>query len=427
MKRIIFTSILIFGFAMINFGQDSITLEMCYQKAIGNYPLSQQDSLLSVSNELKIKNLNKNYLPQLMVNGQMHYQSDVISIQFENVPGISIPTVEKDWYKITLDANQVIYDGGITAKQKELENTKLAIDKQNVELELYRLKERINNIYFSILLFQENNKTLLLLKKNLDAKLKDINSGVENGLILASNADILRAEIIKLEQNIIEIEIGMNTSKSILNEYTGLILTEMTQLSLPEIQINTSIFENNRPEYELMSLQQNQLSAMKEVTGRKLVPRLYAFGQAGYGRPGYDMLKNEFDDFYMIGARLNWNIWDWNQTNRQKQLLNITRKSISIDQEQFEQQLTIQVEQARIEIEKYRSLIKKGRELVVHRQHISDAYKSQLENGMIPASLFLAEWNKQQDALNQLEENKIQQLAAEYQLLTLQSEHLSYE
>ncbi|NOX48461.1 MAG: TolC family protein [Chlorobi bacterium] len=408
MKRTIFTGILIFGLATINIAQDTITLELCHEKAIENYPLTRQDSLLSVSNELKIKNLNKNYLPQLMVNGQIHYQSDVISIQFENLPGINIPKVEKDWYKITLDANQVIYDGGMTAKQKELENTKLAIDRQNVELELYKLKERINNIYFSILLFQENNKTLLLLKKNLKAKLKDVNSGVENGLVLASNADILKAEIIKLEQNIIEIEIGLNTSKNIMNEYTGLALNESTSLSLPETEINTSIFENNRPEYELMSLQQNQLDAMKNVTGRKLAPRLSAFGQAGYGRPGYDMLKNEFVDFYMIGARLNWNIWDWNLSKKEKEVLDIQSEMINTQKETFDKNLKVDLQNKLAEIRKVEELIKRDKEIIVLRERISKASSSQLDNGVITSTEYLTEINAEAGAKLNMTTHKIQ-------------------
>ena len=408
MKRIVFTGLIIIIYANMTFGQDTITLNWCYQKAIENYPLTRQDSLLSVSNELKIKNLNKNYLPQLMVNGQVHYQSDVTKTPFQDIPGIQIPSVEKDWYKITLDANQVIYDGGITAKQKELENTKLAIDKQNVELELYKLKERINIIYFSILLFQENNKTLMLLKKNLEAKLSDVNSGVENGLVLASNADILKAEIIKLEQSIIEIEIGTNTSKNIMNEYTGLALKESTNLSLPKTEINTRVFENNRPEYELMSLQQNQLEAMKEVTGRKLVPRLYAFGQAGYGRPGFDMLKNEFDDFYMIGAKLNWNIWDWNHSKKEKEILDIQSEIITTQKETFDKNLKIDLQNKLAEIHKIEEMIKRDGQIITLRERISEASSSQLDNGVITSTEYLTEINAEASAKLNLTVHKIQ-------------------
>ncbi|RLD53488.1 MAG: TolC family protein, partial [Bacteroidetes bacterium] len=366
------------------------------------------DSLLSVSNELKIKNLNKNYLPQLMINGQMHYQSDVTKTPFQDIPGIKIPTVEKDWYKITLDANQVIYDGGITAKQKELENSKVAIDRQNVELELYKLKDRINNIYFSILLFQENNKTLLLLKKNLEAKLSDVNSGVKNGLLLSSNADILQAEIIKLEQSIIEIEIGVGTSKSIMNEYTGLDLNEKALLSLPETQINTSVFENNRPEYALMTLQQNQLSAMKDVTGRKTMPRIYAFGQLGYGRPGYDMLKNDFDDFYMVGARFNWNIWDWNHSKKEKEVLDIQSQIINTQKETFDKNLKIDLQNKLADIRKIEEIIKRDEEIITLRERISRASSSQLDNGVITSTEYLTEINAEATAKLNLTTHKIQ-------------------
>ena len=408
MKRLIFTGLLVFGFVPIMLGQDTITLSLCYEKAVENYPLTRQDSLLSVSNELKIKNLNKNYLPQLMINGQLHYQSDVTKTPFQDIPGIKIPTVEKDWYKITLDANQVIYDGGITAKQKELENSKVAIDRQNLELELYKLKERINTIYFSILLFQENNKTLLILKKNLEAKLSDVNSGVKNGLLLSSNSDILQAEIINLEQSIIEIEIGLSTSKNIMNEYTGLNLNETTLLSLPEIQINTNVFENNRPEYALMTLQQNQSSAMKGVTGRKTMPRIYAFGQLGYGRPGYDMLKNEFDDFYMVGARLNWNIWDWNHSKKEKEVLDIQSQIINTQKETFDKNLKIDLQNKLADIRKIEEIIKRDKEIIILRERISKSSSSQLDNGVITSTEYLTEINAEASAKLKLTTHKIQ-------------------
>lgn len=399
---------LIFAYALAILGQDTITLNLCYEKAIENYPLRMQDSLLSVSNELKIQNLNKNYLPQLMINGQLHYQSDVTKTPFSNIPGISIPTVEKDWYKITLDANQVIYDGRTTAMQKELEYSKLAIDKQNVELELYKLKTRINTIYFSIMLFQENSKTLLILKKNLIAKLEDVDSGVKNGLLLSSNSDILQAEIIKLEQSIIEIEIGLSTSKNIMNEYTGLELDESTLLSLPEIEINTSVFENNRLEYTIMTLQQNQLSAMKDVIGSKTLPRLYAFGQFGYGRPGFDMLKNEFDDFYMIGARLNWNIYDWGHSRKEREAMDIQNHIINTQKETFDKNLKIDLQNKLAEIRKMEEMIKRDEEIIELRKRISIASSSQLDNGVITSTEYLMELNAEATAKLNMTTHKIQ-------------------
>ncbi len=121
MKTIIFSILLYVSASYGLFAQESITLETCYQSAIENYPLTRQKELLPISNELKVKNLNKNYLPEMMVNGQAHYQSDVTKTPFQNasIPGIEpIPTVANDWYKISLDVHQVIYDGSTTGRQK---------------------------------------------------------------------------------------------------------------------------------------------------------------------------------------------------------------------------------------------------------------------------------------------------------------------
>jgi len=221
--------------------QESITLDFCYLKAIENYPLTRQKELLQLSNELTIKNLNKNYLPELMVNGQVHYQSDVTKTPFqeESIPGIpTIPAVEKDWYKITLDINQVIYDGSITGRQKDVEEINVQIDQQNIDIELYKLKKRVNQFYFSVLLLRENRHVIDLHKKILSAKLKDVESGIQNGTILASNADILKAEIIQIEQSLAELNISIQSSIDMLNELTALEIKTTTEFSLPDVSID---------------------------------------------------------------------------------------------------------------------------------------------------------------------------------------------
>ncbi len=227
-------------------------------------------------------------------------------------------------------------------------------------------------------------------------------------MLLSSNSDILQAEIINLEQSIIEIEIGLSTSKNIMNEYTGLDLNETALLSLPETQINTSIFENNRPEYALMTLQQNQLSALKDITGRKTMPRIYAFGQLGYGRPGYDMLKNEFDDFYMVGARLNWNIWDWNQSKKEREVLDIQSQIINTQKETFDKNLKIDLQNKLADIRKIEEIIKRDKEIIILRERISKSSSSQLDNGVITSTEYLTEINAEASAKLKLTTHKIQ-------------------
>ena len=415
MKKIIF-SILLYIFASGGLiAQESITLDLCYQKAIENYPLTRQKELLPLTNELKMKNLNKNYLPEMMVNGQVHYQSDVTKTPFQNatIPGLEpIPTVEKDWYKISLDVNQVIYDGSITGRQKNLEGINLEIDQQNIDIELYKLKERVNQIYFNVLLLRENMHIIELHKTVLTAKLKDVESGIQNGIILASNADILKAEIIQIEQSLAELNIGIQTSIDILNEFTALELNTSTAFEMPDISIDMSGYLNNRPEYLLFTLQQNKLDASKKVLGAKLLPRLSAFGQAGYGRPGYDMLNPEFDDFYMIGARLHWNIWDWNRSGKEKDILDLQSKIIDTQKETFDKNIRIDLQNKIAEIRKIEEMIGRDLQIIELREKISKSTSSQLENGVITSTDYLTELNAESKSKLDLQAHKIQMAKA---------------
>jgi outer membrane protein TolC len=395
--------------------QESVTLDLCYLKAIENYPLTRQKELLPVSNDLKIKNLNKNYLPVMMVNGQIHYQSDVTKTPFQDIsiPGIpTMSTVAKDWYKISLDVNQVIYDGSITGRQKNLEEINLEIEQQGVDIELYRLKEMINQIYFNVILLRENLKVIELHKKNLISKLSDVESGIRNGTILASNADILRAEIIQIEQSLAELYIGIQTSIDILNELTALELNTDTEFKVPDISIDVNNYLNSRPEYYLFILQQNKLEASKKILGSKILPRLSAFGQAGYGRPGYDMLKNEFDDFYMIGARLNWNIWDWNQSGKEKDILDLQSKIIDTQKETFDKNIRIDLQNKIAEIRKIEEMISRDIQLIELREKISKSTSSQLDNGVITSTEYLTQLNAESKSKLDLQSHKIQLVKA---------------
>jgi len=406
----IFMIFMVWG--LVAWSQESVTLEMCYSKALENYPLAKQNELLPQSHDIRIKNLNKNFMPQMAVNGQAHYQSDVTKTPIQNIPGINIPTVEKDWYKVSLDVTQTIYDGSNTSRQKDVEDISLEIDKQGLDIEFYKLKERINQVYFNLLLLKEKAKILELHRSNLTSKLKDVESGVRNGTLLSSNGDVLKAEIIRAEQAIAEVTISLKAGIGMLNEFTGLTMNEETGFLLPEVSINLNTYTNNRPEYFLFSLQQDKLTASKKLTDTSLLPRFSAFGQAGYGRPGYDMLNVNFDDFYMIGARLSWKPWDWNLGRKQKELLDIQNEMINSQKETFDKNVKIDLENKIAEINKAEELISRDRELIELREKISKSVSSQLDNGVITSSQYLTEINAEASARLDLESHKIQLVKA---------------
>ena len=391
---------------------------MCYDSAVSKYPLSQQFELLTMSNELKRKNIGKNFLPKLMLNGQAHYQSDVTKIPVSDIPiPIEFPVLDNDWYKISLDVSQTIYDGGTTSQLKNVEDVNLKIDKKNVEVQLYALKERVSRLYLNVMLLREGKKTLLLLKENLKSKLSEVESGVSNGVILASNADILKAEIIDVEQKITETEIGTLALYKSLNELTGFDLNEKTVFMAPAPEININMYKNNRLEYSLMTLQQTKIEALKESASTKRLPRLSAFGQAGYGRPGYDMLNDQFDDFYMIGLRLNWNIYDWNHTKNEKKILDIQKDIVTTNKEAFDKNLRVELQSKIAEVRKYEEMIKRDNEIIELRKKIVKAYSSQLDNGVITSTEYLTQVNEEAKAALNLTTHKIQLIKAKLDYL----------
>ena len=417
MKTILLTSLLLI-LAVQSFAQQTVTLEMCRHKAIENYPLTRQQDILPQALNLKMESLNKNYLPQISITGQAHYQSDVTKTPIQDIPGLNIPTVDKDWYKVALDVNQVIYDASATKRQKKVETAGYEIDRQSLEVELYHLKNRVRQVYFTLLLLRENQKVLQLHYDHLKSKLPEVESAVLNGALLSSNADILRAELIRSEQATREIEISIASAIAIMNEITLMELTEKTIFLPPDVEEIPATFSNNRPELGLFNLQQSKIEASKELLGSSILPRLSAFGQAGYGRPGYDMLNVNFDDFYMIGVRLHWKPWDWHASRKEKEILSLQNEVIETRKDAFDQNLKIELENIIAEIRKTEEWIARDLEIITLREKITKSYSSQLDNGIITATQYLSELTAESNARLDLERHRIMLLKERLDYIT---------
>jgi len=396
----------------------NLSLDYCYQKAMANFPLIKQRQLLKDVSQLKIKTLDNTFLPQAFINGQATYQSDVTSLPIK-LPNVNIEGLSKDQYKVSLDLSQTIYDGGNVSKQKKLESLSIETDEQNLDAELYKLKDRVNQLYFGIILIQESEKQVDVIKKDIENKLAKIESGVKNGIMLESNADVLKAEIIKLDQQLIELLENKKSSFEMLAELMGESINETPVLNLPVSPEIKSLFENKRLEMKVFDLQLKKTDALKDLVSVKTMPRFSAFGQAGYGRPGLNMLKNEFKEYYMVGAKLSWNIWDWNQNHTDRKIIDIQKDIINSQKDIFEKNLKISAEKQMGDIRKLQSLIEKDNELIELRDKIVKTYSSQLDNGVITSTEYLTEVNNQLQARLTMESHKIQLIQAKINYLTL--------
>ncbi|MFO7615474.1 MAG: TolC family protein [Bacteroidales bacterium] len=396
--------------------EKKLTLQECLQKAALNHPLSDQAGYLAATGDLKSRNLNRNYLPEFTINGNIHYQSDVTEVPIR-VPQFEFEALSKDWYKISLDASQVIWDGGITRRSKEVEELDNMIGLQNVGIEMYRIRERVITAYFNILALQEQKSLLELHLGTLQSQLDEVESGIRHGAVLASNADILKAEMLKMGQRLTENELNIVLAYKILSLLTGEEIAVDTDLQMPVQDIYMTAGGQDRLEYGLFSLQEQKAESMKKVVSSRLMPRFVAYGQAGYGRPGFDMLKNEFDDFYMIGARMSWNFWDWNKGRNEKTILDLNRNIIQSNRDHFSQNISIELERKQAEVLRYHKLIEKDEEIAELRAGISKTYASRLANGVITATEYITELNAETEALLNLKIHQVQLVKATYDYL----------
>lgn len=412
MKRIL---IILFGITpVLASAQQTLILEECYTAAEDNYPLAKQTALLQERTNAEISALGKQRLPKLGLNAQATYQSDVIRFPLE-MPGFYVEPPNKDQYRATLDANQLIYNGGNIAANTRLKTAELETRQQQVAVNLYALKYRINQNFFNVLMFQEQKKLLLSKMENLDARANEISSGVKYGAILLSSQQVLQAEILKLKQQLSEIDYNRQKALGNLSALLSEDLETNTVLERPKPS-TLSDDQSQRPELKLFELQQMQLENSKEVISKDNYPKIFGFAQAGYGNPGLNMLDNSFQDFYMLGLKLNWNILDWGTSKQKKQALDISQEIVSTERETFVLNNKMQLQEAEKDINKYEELLQKDVEIILLREQVLEATTSQLQNGAITSSEYITE-------LNNLYGAKIDKQLHEIQLASAQANY----
>ena len=369
------------------FGQQSITLEECYELATTNYPLAQQKQLLEIQNKLDKDAIATSKLPQLLLEAQATYQSDVIEVP---IPNSNIEPLNNDQYRATLSINQLIYNGGTTNASLNLKNAQLKTKQKQVEVNLYQLKQQVNQLYFSILLTQESKLLLNARQTQLEAKLKEVKSGIKYGVILPSSDKVLEAELLKINQQSQELESNKLALIETLSYLINQPLDVSTQFQNPLIE-NELQSDISRPELELFKLQTKEIEDSESLMAKQNAPKLFGFATGGYGNPGLNMLDNSFQTYYIAGVKLNWNVFDWNSNKKQRQSLAINKDIIETETETFKLNTNIELNQQQKEIEKIEEFIISDLEIIHLRKDVLKAADSQLKNGVITSSAYITE------------------------------------
>ena len=395
--------LLLFLLSINSNAQQTLTLEDCYTLVTKNYPLSKQSGLLKQKANYEIEALSKGKLPRIDVNAQATYQSEVIGFPAA-LPGVQ--PLNKDQYRATLDVNQLIYNGGVIDANAKLKEAQTKTQQQQVEINLYQLKSRINQYYFSILLLQEKTALLSAKKELLGSKVKEVQSAVKFGAILPASEQILEAEIIKINQQLTEIKFEKIKLLNNLSELTFAKIDSETILVQPETNaLNTNV---SRPEIAFYDLQNQQIEFSKGLISKSNLPKINAFGQAGYGNPGLNMLDNSFQTFYVVGLKANWNVFDWGKNKTDKKALDISKEIVTSDKETFELNNKMQLEEQDYEIKKMEQLLLSDGEIIQIREKIIKSSDAQLKNGVITASEYLVELTNLFEAKNILKTHEVQ-------------------
>ena len=387
------------------FGQQNITIDSCYHWARENYPNLKQNELWSEISALKKENIKTSYYPQVTLNGQATYQSDVTGINI-SVPGITIPTVAKDQYKVYAEFRQTIWDGGISGINSQLEDAVLQNNLNQLEIEIYKLNDQVSMAFFTSLVVDKQIEVVNAQKKVLEERLKTTESGIANGVVEKATASVIKAEILNLEQNKIKLKSGKIAAIQMLSVLTGKNLDENSQFIYSEKQIQAT--ELHRPELQLFASQSGALEKQKELLQKTRNPKIFGFGQAGYGRPGLNMLSENFDSWYLVGAGISWNAFNWKNTARQKQVLSLQQDMLKTGEQTFRQNIDVLLVQQKSQISQLEDLLKTDQEMVSLRSEIAKSASSKLENDVITASDYIQEVQAETLAKLNLELHQIQ-------------------
>lgn len=400
MKQILITSFLLT--ALYANAQQSLTLEDCYALANKNYPIAKQIGLLQKKSDYEVNALQTTKLPKIDLNAQGTYQNQVTTI-----PNPLLEPLNKDQYRATLDINQLIYNDGLIDANAKLKEAQTKTQQQQVEVTLYQVKTRINQLYFSILLLQERKELLISKQDQLVSKIKEVKSGIQFGAILPASEKVLEAENLKIKQQLSEIQFDKKRLFENLSSLTFTIVPETSILQKPTLITNESS-QNNRPELKYFDFQNQQIEASKAVISKNNSPKISAFGTAGYGNPGLNMIDNSFQPILMVGLRANWNVFDWNKSKAEKDALSVSADIVATEKETFLLNNSLQLQEMNSEIKKTEEIIITDTEIIGLREYVEKSANSQLQNGVITTSEYLVEFTNLYEAKTNQKLHEIQ-------------------
>lgn len=396
------------------------TLEECQLAAEKNYPLIQQMDLIRQTTDLTVQNIQKGWLPQVSATAQATYQSAVTAFpdQMQSMyqqMGINMQGLKKDQYRVGIDVQQTVYDGGAIKNQKEVVRQQGNVEAAQNEVNLYNVRKRVNEMYFALLLLDDQIQLNRDLQELLNGNEKKLSSMFKNGTAAESDYQNIKAERLNVIQQLTNLQSQRQTMARMLSVFCGM---EITNPVKPKAVSLTQ--GNNRPELRLIDAQIRLVDAQEKALNSALMPRFGVFAQGFYGYPGYnvfeDMMHRQWSLNGMIGARLSWNIGALYTRKNDKAKLNVQRSMFNVQRDVFLFNNNLEKIQQSESIDRYRRLMADDEEIITLRSQVRKAAESKLRHGIIDVNDLLREINAENTARVQQSMHEIEMLKEMYEL-----------
>ena len=387
-----------------------ITLDECIDAAKQNWPAFKKQLSIAEQRKLIDETLNKNYLPKLNLSGQATYQSETVT--FPTVPGQSdfFPDFPNDNYNVELNVNQIIWDGGVVKSEKEMQYAANDIEVQKLNVETYGLTGKINQLYSNYLYLTKSEEVLVISGDELDKNIKNLQSAYENGTILKSDLDNIKAEKLKIVKEQIRVQAMKENTLRSINLITGLSLDPQYSFVEPEVgQAENAV----RPEMMLLDARYKYTSSTVNKFKTNRMPKFFAFGKAGFGRPGYDFMNTDLHTYAIVGAKFTWDVFDWNLLKKQKQNIVLQQQIIQDSKATLQKQISIEENQHLSEIAQYKKQIEIDKEIIGLKESVYKAAESRMNNGTITSTEYLKSFNEWKRAKLTSELDKLKLITAQ--------------
>ena len=397
------------------------TLEECQQAAEKNYPLIQQYGLIEKTTQLTVSNIQKGWLPQVSASAQATYQSDVMAWPdgmktMLSGMGIDVKGLKKDQYRVGIDVQQTIYDGGVIGSQKRIAREQGKVQAAQNEVNIYNVRKRVNEMYFGLLLIDEQIKLNNDLQTLLAGNESKLESMTEQGTASESDLQNVRAERLNAVQKATELASQKQMLQRMLSTFCGI---EVNNIQKPQMKADGGLTaENHRPELKALDAQIGVLNAQEKALNAALMPKVGLFAQGYYGYPGLnmfeDMMRHKWSLNGIIGARVTWNIGALYTRKNDKAKLQLQRDMTENSREEFLFNKNLEQIQQHENIERYQKLMAQDGEIISLRQAVRKAAESKLAHGIIDVNDLVREINQENAACVQQSVHEIEMLKEIY-------------